>query len=188
MPDAKQPTAADRELVAAMAAGDAEALRSLSARYGRALAGLARRFLNDESDAEEVVADVLWQAWRDAKTFDPTRGSVSVWLVTLTRSRAIDRLRALRARRPPLEEQSAAERALDPVTKFDQAESAQMVRKALAGLDANERAALELAYFSDLSQSEVAAKLDIPLGTAKTRIRNAMMKLREALAGRRQYL
>jgi len=67
---------ADRDLVVAMAAGDSEALRSLNARYGRMLAALARRFLSNESDAEEVVADVLWQAWREAKTFDAARGSV----------------------------------------------------------------------------------------------------------------
>ena len=77
MAHAKQAMPADRDLVVAMAAGDSEALRSLNARYGRMLAALARRFLSNESDAEEVVADVLWQAWREAKTFDSARGSVS---------------------------------------------------------------------------------------------------------------
>ena len=114
MADAKQPMPADRDLVVAMAAGDSEALRSLNARYGRMLAALARRFLSNESDAEEVVADVLWQAWREAKTFDAARGSVSVWLVTLARSRAIDRLRANRARKPPSGEQPASEPVSDP--------------------------------------------------------------------------
>jgi len=184
--DAKQTIPADHDLVAAMAAGDAEALRTLNARYGRALAGLVRRFLNDQSDIEEVVADVLWQAWRDAKTFEPSRGSVSVWLVTLTRSRAIDRLRALRARKPPLEKQPDAESVLDPAIEVDQAKRARMVRAALAKLDGNERAELELTYFSDFSQSEVATRLGIPLGTAKTRIRSAITKLREALAGERE--
>ena len=108
---------ADRDLVVAMAAGDSEALRSLNARYGRMLAALARRFLSNESDAEEVVADVLWQAWREAKTFDAARGSVSVWLVTLARSRAIDRLRANRARKPPSGEQPASEQVPDPAVE-----------------------------------------------------------------------
>jgi len=184
--DPKQPGPADRDLVAAMAAGDAEALRTLNGRYGRALAGLTRRFLADESDAEEVVADVLWQAWREAKIFDPARGSVAVWLVTLARSRAIDRLRALRARKPPLEEQPASEPAVDPTMELDREQRAGTVRTALAELDSNERAALELAYFSDLSQSEVAKKLGIPLGTVKTRMRSAMMKLRDALAERHE--
>ena len=114
MADAKQAMPTDGDLVVAMAAGDSEALRSLNARYGGMLAALARRFLSNDSDAEEVVADVLWQVWRDAKTFDAARGSVSVWLVTLARSRAIDRLRAIRARKPSLAEQPASESASDP--------------------------------------------------------------------------
>jgi RNA polymerase sigma-70 factor (ECF subfamily) len=184
--DAQQAMLADRDLIVAMAAGDSEALHSLSARYGRMLSALARRFLSDESDAEEVVADVLWQAWRDAKTFDAARGSVSVWLVTLARSRAIDRLRANRARKPPPGEQPALEPVRDPAVELHQVQRARLVRTALAGLDSNERAALQLAYFSDLSQSEVAEKLGIPLGTVKTRMRSAMMKLRETLSGRRE--
>jgi RNA polymerase sigma-70 factor, ECF subfamily len=184
--DAQQAMPADRDLIVAMAAGDSEALRSLNARYGRMLATLARRFLSNESDAEEVVADVLWQAWREAKTFDSSRGSVSVWLVTLARSRAIDRLRANRARKPSLTEQPASEPVPDPAADIHQAQRARIVRAALSGLDSNERAALQLAYFSDLSQSEVAEKLGIPLGTVKTRMRSAMMKLREALAGRHE--
>jgi len=184
--DAQQAMPADRDLVVAMAAGNSEALRSLSTRYGRMLAGLARRFLSNESDAEEVVADVLWQAWREAKAFDASRGSVSVWLVTLARSRAIDRLRANRARKPPPAEQPVSEQVPDPALKIHQAQRAQILRTALGKLDSNERAALQLAYFSDLSQSEVAEKLGIPLGTVKTRMRSAMIKLREALAGRQE--
>ena len=186
MADAQQAMPTDRDLIVAMAAGDSEALRSLNARYGRMLAALARRFLNNESDAEEVVADVLWQAWRDARTFDAARGSVSVWLVTLARSRAIDRLRAQRARRPPDAEPPAAEPIPDPAVEFNQVQRARIVRTALAGLDSNERTALQLAYFSDLSQSEVAEKLGIPLGTVKTRMRSAMIKLRETLSGRHE--
>src|ERR1700685_641817 len=155
---------ADRDLVVAMAAGNSEALRSLNARYGRMLAALARRFLNNESDAEEVVADVLWQAWRDAKTFDSTRGSVSVWLVTLARSRAIDRLRSNRARKPPIGEQPTSEPIPEPAAELHEIQRARIIRAALAELESKERTALELAYFSDLSQSEVAEKLGIPLG------------------------
>lgn len=107
-------------------------------------------------------------------------------LVMLARSRAIDRLRANRARKPPSGEQPASEPVPDPAVELHQAERARIVRNALAGLDSNERAALQLAYFSDLSQSEVAEKLGIPLGTVKTRMRSAMMKLREALSGRHE--
>jgi RNA polymerase sigma-70 factor (ECF subfamily) len=91
----------DRELVAAMANGDADALRALSSRYARMLGALAYRFVQNESDAEEIAADALWQAWREATSFDASRSSVSAWLVMLGRSRAIDKFRAARARRPP---------------------------------------------------------------------------------------
>jgi RNA polymerase sigma-70 factor (ECF subfamily) len=184
--DSREAMPADRDLVVAMAAGDSEALRNLNTRYGRMLAALAQRFLGNDLDAEEVVADVLWQAWRDAKTFDSQRGSVSVWLVTLARSRAIDRLRANRSRQMPLAQQSAAESVADPAVEIHQLQRAHMVRTALALLEVNERAALQLAYFSDLSQSEVAEKLGIPLGTVKTRTRSAMVKLRGSLAGRHE--
>jgi RNA polymerase sigma-70 factor, ECF subfamily len=172
----------DRELVAAMARGDADALRTLNARYGRMLAALARRIVGIDSDAEEVAADVLWQAWRSAGAFDPARGSVSVWLVTLGRSRAIDRLRALKAReiRPELNDPASA--ADDPGAEIDVAKRAVRVRAALSALEANEKTALEMAYYSDLSQSEIAEKLGIPLGTVKTRMRSAMIKLRKALS------
>ena len=186
MDDPQHAIPADRDLIVATAAGDSQALRNLNVRYGRTLAALVRRFLNDESDAEEVVADVLWQAWRDAKTFDAARGSVLVWLVTLARSRAIDRLRSNRAHKPPPGELPASEPVPDPALEIHQVQRAHIVRAALAGLDSNERTALQLAYFSDLSQSEVAEKLGIPLGTVKTRMRTAMMKLRDALSGRHE--
>jgi RNA polymerase sigma-70 factor (ECF subfamily) len=177
--------AADRELVAAMAAGETAALRGLNARYGGMLNALAWRILRDEEDAEEIVADTLWQAWREAANFDPSRGSVSVWLITFARSRAIDRIRARNARRPPADDPPDEETSPDPIENLSGAERARMVRRAMDGLEAGERNALELAYFSDLSQSEIAAKLAIPLGTVKTRIRAGMLKLRKALALRR---
>jgi RNA polymerase sigma-70 factor (ECF subfamily) len=104
-------------------------------------------------------------------------------LVTLARSRAIDRLRAKKARQPPSAPEPAGKDPPDPAAEIDEAQRAQMVRTAVARLDAGERTALELAYFSDLSQSQIAERLGIPLGTVKTRIRGAMMKLREALSG-----
>jgi RNA polymerase sigma-70 factor, ECF subfamily len=166
-----------------MALGNADALRTINARYGRMLAALARRIVGSDSDAEEVAADVLWQAWRSAGAFDPARGSVSVWLVTLGRSRAIDRLRAIKARetRPELNDPPSA--VEDPGADIDVAKRAVRVRTAMSTLEANEKTALEMAYYSDLSQSEIADKLGIPLGTVKTRIRSAMIKLRKALAG-----
>src|SRR5438105_2378252 len=92
-----RPEPSDKALVAAMAHGDENALRELNQRYGRALIALATRVLANGADAEEVAVDALWQAWRQAGGFDPGRGSVGAWLVTLVRSRAIDRLRSRNA-------------------------------------------------------------------------------------------
>jgi RNA polymerase sigma-70 factor (ECF subfamily) len=171
----------DRELVAAMARGDADALRALSARYARMLGALAYRFVKDEADAEEVAADALWQAWREAPSFDPSRSSVSAWLVMLGRSRAIDRFRAARARRPPENLQPAPAPVADALTEMEVAERAKIVKKAVGQLEPRERELLELAYFSDLSQTEIAEKIGIPLGTVKTRMRTALIKLRDTL-------
>ncbi len=172
----------DMVLVADMAAGKVDALRALSQRYSRALLAVAGRILRDAADAEEVATDVLWQAWRQASAFDAARGSVSGWLMALTRSRAIDRLRARKSRRPAPNDGVSAELAPDPVFEVCDAERRRLVKGAVAALQENQRILLELAYFSDLPQSEIAARLGLPLGTVKTRTRSALIKLREALA------
>jgi RNA polymerase sigma-70 factor, ECF subfamily len=164
-----------------MANGDADALRALSGRYARMLGALAYRFVKDESDAEEIAADALWQAWREAALFDPSRSSVSAWLVMLGRSRAIDRYRAARARRPAETPQPDPAPVADALSELEAAERAKIVKKAVGELEARERELLELAYFSDLTQTEIAAKVGLPLGTVKTRMRTALIKLRDAL-------
>jgi RNA polymerase sigma-70 factor (ECF subfamily) len=164
-----------------MAGGDAEALRALSARYARMLGAIAYRFVKDESDAEEVAADALWQAWRESPSFDPTRSSVSAWLVMLGRSRAIDRFRAVRARRPPDNPQPQPAPVADALADLEIAERAKIVKTAVGQLEPRERELLELAYFSDMTQTEIAEKVGIPLGTVKTRMRTALIKLRDSL-------
>jgi RNA polymerase sigma-70 factor (ECF subfamily) len=164
-----------------MANGDADALRALSARYAHMLGALAYRFVKDESDAEEIAADALWQAWREAASFDPARSSVSAWLVMLGRSRAIDRFRAARARRPPENPQPEPAPVADALSELETAERATIVKQAVGELETRERELLELAYFSDLSQTEIAGKVGLPLGTVKTRMRTALIKLRDAL-------
>ena len=164
-----------------MANGDADALRALSARYAGMLGALAYRFVKDESDAEEIAADALWQAWREAASFDAGRSSVSAWLVMLGRSRAIDRFRATRARRPPENPQPDPPPVIDALAELEAAERAKIVRTAVGNLEPRERELLELAYFSDLSQSEIAATVGLPLGTVKTRMRAGLIKLRDAL-------
>jgi RNA polymerase sigma-70 factor (ECF subfamily) len=178
----------DQALVQAIAAGNQDALRALNQRYGHMLAAVADRILSDKADAEEVAADVLWQVWRQAVVFDPARGSVAAWLMILARSRAIDRLRARNVRSKPLGEWTEVLEVADTSEvphawlELHSAE-VQRVAAALKGLSENERAVLRLAFYSDLSQSAIAEKIGLPIGTVKSKTRNALIKLRKALRG-----
>jgi RNA polymerase sigma-70 factor (ECF subfamily) len=171
----------DEALVSAMAAGDEDALATLNQRYGRALSAVAGRILRDEADAEEVAADVLWQLWRDASRFDRGRGSVGAWIMMTVRSRAIDRVRARNARRPRDADATEAAAVADPSNEIHCAERRRAVEAALASLNDGERDLLRMAYFSDLSQSEIAERTSIPLGTVKSRMRSGLIRLRDAL-------
>jgi RNA polymerase sigma-70 factor, ECF subfamily len=173
----------DEVVVRAIAGGDQESLRLLNQRYGHALAVVAERVLGDRSDAEEVAADVLWQAWRQAATFDRGRGSVGNWLMMLVRSRAIDRLRARTLRASVREEPPDIAPTLDATHGINSAQRRSVVQAAIATLKDSERSVLELAYYSDLSQSAIAERTGLPLGTVKSRIRAALIKLREGLKG-----
>jgi RNA polymerase sigma-70 factor (ECF subfamily) len=178
---------ADQDTLRRIAAGEQNALAELYDRHARSIYSLALRILQDSADAEDVVQDVFSQAWRHASRYDTTRGVVGAWLLTIARSRAIDRLRAKRARpdhvadeRVTLEIAGAdvsAERALIS------AEQITRVRHALDALPAVQRAAVDLAYYQGMTHAEIAERLDQPLGTVKTRIRQALLKLRDALAG-----
>src|SRR5438094_902403 len=146
----------------------------------------------ERADAEEVVADAFGQAWRTALQFDPGRGSVAAWLATITRTRALELLRA-RGRRARALERAAqagtnglaaplAEIAVAPDRDAEQQEAKRFVRRCLAELPEPQRRVIELAYFGGLTQTEIAAELPEPLGTVKTRMRAGMEKLRGALA------
>jgi len=177
----------DRRLVGRIAAGDHHALGELYDRHARLLYSLALRIVGDRSDAEDVLQDAFAQIWRQASRFDRGRGTVVGWLVTVARSRAIDRVRR---RRPQLEAGGDADltarELADPAPAIDlqlvTAEQADRVRRALAALTDEQRLPLELAYYEGMSQSEIAARLDIPLGTIKTRMRQTLRRLRDALA------
>ena len=174
----------DVELLQAIAAGDEQALGRLYDRYRLILFGLTMRILNSRAEAEDVLQEALLQVWRRASDFDPARGKPFTWLVTLTRSRAIDRLRQ-RAARDRLAESAAAlapEETSDAATDTLHAEQREIVTRALAQLPEDQRRALQMAYYEGLTQSEIAAKLSTPLGTVKTRMRSGMAKLRELLA------
>jgi RNA polymerase sigma-70 factor (ECF subfamily) len=179
--------AADRSALERMARGDQTALAELYDRHARPVYSLALRIVQDPSDAEDVVQDVFSQAWRQASRYDAARGAVGAWLLTVARSRAIDRLRAKRVRPDVAAPAKMVRDVLDPAVLQDaqlvSGEQVARVRSALAELPMPQRSALELAYYEGLTHAEIAARLKEPLGTVKTRIRLAMMKLRDALAG-----
>jgi RNA polymerase sigma-70 factor (ECF subfamily) len=146
---------------------------------------LAYRVLNDREDAEEVMLDVYQQVWNSAERFDPSRGNVLSWLAVMTRNRAIDRVRQSNVRRSrELQVEDQVDTASDSPAPDAQSILAQqqvLVRRAMATLGREQREAIELAFYSGMSHSEVADTLGEPLGTVKTRIRVGMQKLRKAL-------
>jgi RNA polymerase sigma-70 factor (ECF subfamily) len=162
-------------LLRRLAAGDQKALGEFYDLYAGLANGLALRILRDTSDAEDVVQEAFVQVWRQASRYDPRRGSPQAWLCTIARTRALDRLRRRVSRRED------ATDAPPGATAVPQTEEAMTVRKALDGLSADQRRALELAYYEGLTQTEIAARLSEPLGTVKTRMRLGLMKLREIL-------
>ena len=175
----------DGALITAIARRQQEALDQLYERYQAMVYHLALKVLNSRESAEEVVYDVFWQVWRDAERYDVQRGSVGAWLAMVARSRAIDALRARRGN--PATEENIAERPVatnphdNPEEQTSLVQRAGLVRAALDSLPADQRAALELSFFHGLSHIEIAEQLQEPLGTVKTRIRTAMLKLRERL-------
>jgi RNA polymerase sigma-70 factor (ECF subfamily) len=170
-------------LLHAVARGDELALAALYDRYSAILLGLLLRILHDRPEAEDVLQDVFVQVWRRAADFDEARGRGFTWLVTLARSRAIDRLRALdaRARATQAAQREVKEETMDATDDVLHAEQRAVVQAALARLPEEQRRALLLAYYDGLTQSEIAARLNQPLGTIKTRMRSGLIKLRELL-------
>ena len=177
--------ASDVELLHAIARGDEAALARLYDAYRVILFGLLVRILNSREEAEDILQEVFVQVWRRAKDFDEKRGRPFTWLVTLARSRAIDRLRLLAARQRlavgAAQDQEQSETISDALSDAVRAEQQTVVRRALAELPEEQRNTLVLAYFDGLTQSEIASKLNAPLGTIKTRMRSGMIKLRALL-------
>lgn len=173
------------DLVRASAAGDQVALHALYERAHRPVFTLAVRLTGSREVAEEVTLDVFHDVWRKASRYDPANGTVLGWIMNQARSRSIDRLRFDQRRKranggaPADAAEEAAPPAKDPVELLEQAASLQ---GALACLNADERRAIESAFFDELTHVEVAARLNEPLGTVKTRIRSGLHKLRKALA------
>ncbi len=172
-------------LIAAAAGADQRALASLYDRTSARLHALVLRIVRNETLAEEITLDVYMQAYRQAAVYDPSRGHPMGWLLNLARSRAIDRLRTetRRQRREiPLDDHAPLASLMpDPGESSAASELARVVRAALGTLSREQREVLEVAYYSGLSQSEVAAELNLPLGTVKTRMRSGMLLLRQQL-------
>ena|SRR5271165_5375340 len=176
-----------RALLGRIRENDQDALAALYDQSSALVFGVAQRILGSREDAEEIALDVYKQIWRGAQTYDDSRGAVMSWLVMLTRSRALDRIRS-RASRERVEHAWDSEPGTEPsAPSFEErsllALDSSRVTKALASLPAEQREAIEMAFFEGLSHSELAQRLDIPLGTIKTRIRQGIMKLRQALGG-----
>ena len=188
----------DLELVRRMAAGDEQALSAFYDRWFPIVNGLITRILKSADDVEDVVEETFWQAWRQANRFAVDRGSVQTWLLTIARSRALDRLRATRRLREDSIDDSGASAAVadsaempvrstsDPSADAEHSERRRLVVAALNELPQEQRQALELGYFGGLSQTEIAERTGQPLGTIKTRMRLAMLKLRDRLSSLRE--
>ena len=171
-------------LVRSMAAGDQAALRALYERAHRVVFTLTMRITGNRQAAEELTLDVFHDAWRRASTYDPQNGPVLGWLMNQARSRAIDRVRyehrSKRTARDPGE--TAQEPGVDGATEAH--DERRMLMSGLATLTAEERQAIDTAFFAELTYAETATRLNQPLGTVKTRIRSGLEKLRRAFASK----
>jgi RNA polymerase sigma-70 factor (ECF subfamily) len=178
----------DRDLIREVARGSGEAVAELYDRYGSTVFGLALRVVGQPDVAEEIVQDVFAQVWRESARYDASRSTVAGWIVMLSRARAIDRLRARRARPDsapaidPADAPALIATSRTPESATITAEDSRLIARALAKLPVEWRSLIELAYYEGLTHSEIAERTGIPLGTVKTRIRSAMGTLRGALA------
>jgi len=177
----------DTVLMRRMVEGDEQALAAFYDRWNSLVHAVVLRILRHRDDVEDVVEEVFWQAWRQANRYVATRGSVQTWLLTIARSRALDRARATkRLREDPLEIESG-DAVVQQVSEGDASTDAEFAERrvivvaALADLPPEQREALEMGYYSGLSQSEIAERTGQPLGTIKTRMRLAMQKLKGRL-------
>jgi RNA polymerase sigma-70 factor (ECF subfamily) len=175
-------------LVTRIASGDESALKSLFDFLSPRVLGLTLQILRDHSAAEEALIDVFSQVWRQASRYEPDKGSVATWITTLARTRAID-LRRQRQRHSTRESPlDTAELDLfqtpddTPITRAEHTDLAHVIQRALIRLPHDQRRAVEAAFFGGLSHTEIAAALNQPLGTIKTRIRSGLAALRTALA------
>lgn len=178
---------ADQALMDRVVAGDEPAFQELYRRLSPGLFSMVYQILQDPKEAEDVLQEAFVQMWKKAATYDGKRSALFTWAVMISRNKAIDRLRS-RQRRSRLVEEATPELATSP-TEFEsgadflssQSDERKRIRGALAALPAAQREAIELAFFNDMTQAEVSAKLNEPLGTVKARIRRGLLTLRDVL-------
>jgi RNA polymerase sigma-70 factor, ECF subfamily len=176
------PDVSDGVLIERVAARDRAAFEELYARYARSVLGLALRRIGDRGRAEDSVQDVFAAVWRSAGSYDRTRGPGGAWLYTIARNAIVD---TLRRKQPPTvaDPPEVASTAPTPDEEAEASWNSWRVHRALDTLPEQERIVIDLAYFSGLSQSEVASFLSIPLGTVKTRTRSGLARLADLLDG-----
>jgi RNA polymerase sigma-70 factor (ECF subfamily) len=183
MSDGQRRAATDADLARAIGDGDEACLEELYSRYGGPCFALARRVLRDRAMAEEIVQEIFVRLWREPQRFDPGRGTMRAFLFAQVHGRSVDLLRAETARRAR-EERDAIRTPHVPVDlerEVAELHEGEAIRRAVATLGEGERQAIELAYFGGHTYREVAALLDEPEGTVKSRIRSGMLRLRAAL-------
>ena len=182
--DSTTAAATDEELLASLAAGlDEAALSQLYDRYQAVMYGLAMRITNDSALAQDAVQEAFTGVWRNATRYEQGKSSARTWLLSITHHRAIDIVRRRRpaATLPEADEIHEALTTPDVWPEIARAADAAAVRNAVAALPAAQREAIELAYFSGLTQTEIVARIQIPLGTVKSRVRLGLVALRRAL-------
>ena len=176
-------------LIRRIAEGDRQAFSDFYGRYAGLVFALIRRILGQREEAEEVLQEVFWQVWTEARAYDERRGSPEAWLLNRARSRAIDKLRSIRRRNETfvarLDEQTAAAPPDAVSNPGSRAEEQELVETALALLPDLQRRVIELAFYEGLTQSEIALRLGEPLGTVKTRMRLGLERLRSHFRAQR---
>jgi RNA polymerase sigma-70 factor, ECF subfamily len=174
----------DQDLIRAVAAADAQAMERFYDRFSDLVMAVCVRILRDRTVAEDLFGDLFVELWQRAKEYSPERGSVATWIVTIARSRGIDRLRRLQRsgrRLREIDDQTASTNEDEPGEQVSRDDEHARVRDVLGSLPQDQRQALELAYFEGLTHIEVATRLSRPLGTVKSHIRQGLIQLRSAL-------
>lgn len=175
------------QLIQRTATQDREAFIQLYDHFSSLVFTLAMRMLRGRDDAEDLLQEVFVQVWRQASNYSQERGSPEAWIVNMTRSRAIDKLRSIRRREQSFvltADPAAAESTDNVESNVAESEAKLTMNSALANLPEAQRKVLEMAYFDGLSQSEIANRLKEPLGTVKTRMRSGMQRLRDILGNK----